>query len=280
MYNKKYAKIAYDTQDIFKNGKYLCNSRLIVLDHSLTRCIKGTKLYEKENVQFVSEAEQKIKIRKASKANIEFTKELVMKVCNRLSTINASVMLLNFSNGLCPCGDYLSGGGRREEMISRVSALPNSQSECMQAFYRKHLFDKNPYYSDALIYSPLVPVIKETEGQLLPDPYCVNMITSVAVDVPLTKKMNCFNPKKIYKTMYYRIKKILALAANKGDDTLLLGAFGCDEFQNDFYQIGEIFGRILIQENYQSLFRHIVFALHIPKSQYESFVAGFYESKA
>lgn len=69
--------------------------------------------------------------------------------------------------------------------------------------------------------------------------------------------------------MLERIRYILAVAANNGHKTIVLGAYGCGVFHNNPSEVAEWFRQVLLDEGYHSLFNQIVFAVldHSPNQR-------------
>ena len=86
---------------------------------------------------------------------------------------------LNFASATSPGGGFLSGSLAQEEYLARSSAL----WACLRGnpMYAYHRARKDPFYSDYVIYSPHVPVIRDDDGVLLEAPYRCAIITSPAV---------------------------------------------------------------------------------------------------
>lgn len=82
----------------------------------------------------------------------------------------------------------------------------------------------SPAYTDAMIYSKDVPVIRDSKGNLLGKPILCNFITCPAVNRTFAHFM--MSDKKIIQIMERRINKIISFAHSKDPDVAILGAFG------------------------------------------------------
>jgi len=67
--------------------------------------------------------------------------------------------------------------------------------------------------------------------------------------------------------MEKRMRYILNVFADKGDRTIILGAFGCGVFKNDANDVASIFYKLLKDEHLDNNFERIVFAVYDPKGQ-------------
>lgn len=139
------------------------------------------------------------------------------------------ITALNFANAMYAGGAYVLGGNAQEESLCRASLLYYT-IRTQKDYYRKNRLHVFPDYTDTMIYSENVPVIRNNEGTLLENPVLCNFITSPAVNRTFAKFM--FSGKKINHIMYKRIEKIIILSLEKKTDILILGAFGCGMFGN------------------------------------------------
>ena len=139
------------------------------------------------------------------------------------------VCALNFANANFAGGAYTLGGSAQEEALCRASLLYYT-IRTAKPFYRANRMHLLPDYTDYLIYSEHVPVIRDNSGNLLETPMECDFITSPAVNRTFAKFL--FSQKHIDSIMQERITQIIALAADKHPEVLILGAFGCGVFGN------------------------------------------------
>ncbi len=139
------------------------------------------------------------------------------------------VCALNFANANVPGGAYTMGGNAQEEALCRASLLYYTIRTATE-FYNRNRKHTLPDYTNGMIYSENVPVIRENNGTLLTHPMECDFITSPAVNTRVAKLV--MSRQKINMTMNNRIMQIIALAANKHPDVLILGAYGCGAFGN------------------------------------------------
>jgi hypothetical protein len=105
-----------------------------------------------------------------------------------------------------------------------------------------------------------VPVIRDDEGRLLEQPVYSAFITAPAVNAGVVLQRDPSRRREIRSTMATRIAGVLGIAALKGHDALVLGAWGCGVFRNDPQEIAELF-RDALTGPYRSVFSRIVFAI-------------------
>ena len=139
------------------------------------------------------------------------------------------VCALNFANANFPGGAYILGGSAQEEALCRASLLYYT-IRTAKRFYRANHLHVLPDYTDHMIYSEHVPVIRDNAGNLLETPMDCDFITSPAVNRTFAKLL--FPRSKLDTIMQNRIEQIIALAAQKRPEVLVLGAYGCGVFGN------------------------------------------------
>ncbi|MDO4863239.1 MAG: TIGR02452 family protein [Ruminococcus sp.] len=139
------------------------------------------------------------------------------------------VIALNFANAMYAGGGYVLGGNAQEESLCRASLLYYTIKK-QKKYYRSNRLHVLPDYTDVMIYSANVPVIRDDRGELLGRQLRCDFITCPAVNRTFAKFM--MPSKRIDRIMRGRIERIIALAVMKKPDVLVLGAFGCGMFGN------------------------------------------------
>ena len=146
-----------------------------------------------------------------------------------LSFPGRRVCALNFANANFPGGAYCLGGNAQEEALCRASLLYYT-IRAARGFYRRNRLHVLPDYTHGMIDSSNVPIVRDGAGRLLGRPAVCDFITSPAVNRTLARFL--FSRARIDRTMEERIGRIVALAARKRPDVLVLGAYGCGSFGN------------------------------------------------
>ena len=188
---------------------------------------------------------------------------------------NERVCVLNFASATNPGGGVLNGSSAQEESICRCSTLYQCLDipELWEKFYGVHRHNRNPLYNDDLIFSPNIVVFKDDSSfpNLLDekDWYSVDVITCAAPNlrhVP-SNEMNpnagdneaFISDKELEVLLESRIEKIIQTAIDKGDEILILGAFGCGAFRNPPKIVSKVFHKYT--DIYNGFFRIIEFAV-------------------
>lgn len=192
---------------------------------------------------------------------IEVTKETTIACICRLYEQGIIPCALNFANGIHPGGGYVNGAHAQEEACCCCSALYYTliQEQCNDYYIsnQEHIpINKNCVdCTDWMIYSPDVPIFRDTNENFIP-PIYANFITSPAICILRPPKIAEYDD-----IMITRIRKIIYLAIERGQKTIILGAFGCGAFHQDAHDVSQYFKKILIDENLQAYFDKIVFAI-------------------
>ena len=182
----------------------------------------------------------------------------------------AKVAVLNFANAFTPGGGVRDGAGAQEECLCRCSTLYPvlNTPELWEGFYEFHRDLHDSRATDAVIYTEDVIIIKSDTD--LPEP--LDRKDRVKTDV-----MTCAAPElrfkaylpaeysvsmtdeELYACHVSRGRHLLSIAAAKGADTLVLGAFGCGAFRNDPVVVSAAYKSLL--EEFAGVFRKIGFAV-------------------
>ena len=178
--------------------------------------------------------------------------------------------VLNFASGTHPGGGVFRGASAQEECLCRCSTLYPclAQDAVYEAFYEKNIDARDPLGTDACIYTPGVVIFKTDTAfpQRMPESdWCSVDVLSCAAphlarsgDLPRSPFFT-LSPDAQYRIHASRARHILHIAAARGLDTLILGAFGCGAFSNDPDAVARAYRDVL--PTYAHCFRHIEFAV-------------------
>lgn len=175
------------------------------------------------------------------------------------------VLVLNFANPVNPGGGVRGGAKAQEEDLCRKSSLLVSlESAKASAYYAYNRALDTNMGSDAVMIHPLVEIIKDETGALLPDSVIVAVMTCAA---PMLRYgLEGMTQEQYEELMYRRIIGMLKVAAYLGYQHLILGAFGCGAFKNDARVVSDIFYKALKEFDFDGMkendmFRRIDFAV-------------------
>lgn len=253
---------AKQTLQIIENRKYYIQNQIIDLSSAIEQSILNTKLYTPELLDLMLQDNNR-RIGNDSKKTI-----ITIKNCSSMEAAQSiasekKIGCLNFASAKNPGGGFLSGAQAQEESLARASTLYPTQMKFFNEMYEYNRKRSTYLYSDRMIYSPKVCFIKDDNDLLLTSPYCMDILTSPAVNIGAmiqNKKDEEFP--LIEKTMLNRIDKILALFYANNIDTLILGAWGCGVFRNNPEDIARYFAHFLSSKGkYACAFNNIIFAV-------------------
>lgn len=267
-FNKReyFKNIANETINIISSGYYINSlNEKVDIKKLIDKAVKGTEVisdYRKDVIK-----EQKVKYnqnfsRLSSKSFKVITNNTTINTIIELRKcgIDGNIIALNFASAKNPGGGFQIGSNAQEESITRASAIYPCLIKHME-FYEFHRKQRNPIYSDRMIYSPDVPVFRDDSGKFLSKPILCSFISSPAVNAKAATERG-INYKKINEIMNGRINCILKLALSKEPEAIILGAFGCGVFGNKPEDIASIFATQLIKLMNEIRRIKIVFAIY------------------
>lgn len=246
---------------ISKSGKYVGPVGEVEISEQVAASIKKARYYSPEHYHISGYTGP-------HKTLFEVTNETTLSAHRRHQAKGHNVVSLNFASATHPGGGFLSGARAQEEYLCRSSALYLTLKDW--PMYGYHRAKGGCLYSDAMIYSPDVPVFRDDEHDLLPSPYHASFITSAA---PLAKHASPAELPQLPTVLRERIAKILSVAQAHGHDSLILGAWGCGAFGNDGHQVAELFHRALTVDC-AGAFKEVTFAI-VDTSPEERFIGPF-----
>ncbi|MBQ8093935.1 MAG: TIGR02452 family protein, partial [Clostridia bacterium] len=184
------------------------------------------------------------------------------------------IAVLNFASAVNPGGGVKHGARAQEESLCRCSNLYPvlNQQKNWDRYYKVNRQAGNPHYTDAIMYSPEIRIIKTDDGlyQRLPEDEFVStdVITCAAPNLnPYAHAEHGFDRNRFMlgseeQTALHRsrARHILSVAAAHDVDTLILGAFGCGAFSNDPKAVARAYAEVL--QEYRYSFREIEFAVY------------------
>lgn len=189
---------------------------------------------------------------------------------------NRKTAVHNFASATNPGGGVVQGSSAQEECLCRCSGLYfNLNTQPMwDGFYTPHRNAKNPIHNDDIIYTPDVTVFKsDTANPVLrpeKDWYTVDVITCAAPNLR-ERPGNSYNAgegnmqikisdKELLSLHEKRLRRILDVAVIKGDEVVILGAFGCGAFKNKPEVVAQAAQKVV--KEYRKAFQVIEFAVY------------------
>lgn len=264
-------KIAQETLAALAHGTYrAADGSEVALRTWQHAAEQGSRLYEPAEVP---ELLRTLTQPAGAPAEIRVYQATTLEAGARLVLDYQRVGCLNFASARHPGGGFLGGSQAQEESLARSSGL----YPCLTRFPEMYRFNARPestaLYSDYAIYSPGVPVFRTDAGGWLPEPFCLDIITSPAVNAGALRQNSPELLAQLVPTMQRRIRQVLALAAQHGCDALILGAWGCGVFGNEPRQLAGLFAEALAEPAVRGRFRRVDFAIFDPKPPHHTLTA-------
>ena len=229
-------------------GSYQTSQNEISIAQEIAHSLKHTEYYGPDH--------EHPSARPGSHATVfEVTNETTLSAHQRHQAKGLKVVSLNFASATHPGGGFLSGARAQEEYLCRSSALYLTLKDW--PMYAYHRAEDHCLYSDAMIYSPDVPVFRDDEHGLLATSYLASFITAAA---PLAKHLTPSEIAQLPQILRQRILKFLSVAQANGHDSLVLGAWGCGAFGNDGHQVSQLLHQALT-EDFAGAFKSVTFAI-------------------
>jgi uncharacterized protein (TIGR02452 family) len=248
--------IAKTTLAICEAGSYTSPSgRTHDLRDALAAAREGTRLYRPGDYASLPPAEPV-----GTPIRYEVTGETTSEAARRLVQGEGvtRVVALNFASAKNPGGGFLGGAKAQEEDLCRGSALYVCQLE-QPDYYAANRAQASMIYTDHILYSPDVPVFGDGRD-LLEEPYLLSFITAPAPNAGEARRHG-ESAREVRKALFRRARHVLAVAANEGHATLILGAWGCGVFRNDPAEVAEAFAEALADPALSGGFSRVVFAV-------------------
>ena len=260
-----------DNVEIFEDTQrlYSSNERLIsAIKHSsaMQQCFEG-------NVSYWYGSENRIY---QKPARIVLSPKRTLEAAAPYAYAGKKVCVLNFASATNPGGGVIKGSSAQEEAICRCSTLyPNLKAERVwEKFYAPHRRARDPLHNDDCIYTPGVVVFKSDVDypQLLPEEkwYPVNVLTCAAPNLRErpSNEMNAgdvdaaahISREDLQALHEKRMRRVLEIAWAKGNEVVILGAFGCGAFRNPPAVVAQAM-KTVVQE-YRMRFETIEFAVY------------------
>jgi uncharacterized protein (TIGR02452 family) len=241
-----------------------------------------------------------------TKTTFDFAHSSTLSVARQQHNNNAPhpIGVLSFASPKKPAYGYLNGADDQEDVIARHSSLVASlSSDAARPFYQEHKFyrtdDGSGLHDHSMLYSPGVIVFRadpddsevtdSVGGHFIP-PYSINVVSSVPVNAAMVRAKHTILPSEkqffedgIRSAMKERMGRALRIFEEKGDRTIVLGAFGCGSSQNNVEVIASIWAELLVcghevngvhqPARYRDVFDRVVFA--VPGKLFEPFKSAY-----
>lgn len=239
--------IAHETVDYIEQGGYLGNT--------FSRDITKARVYAPDELKNLT-----VDVPKGSpNAKLWLYNQDTCECAGRFVE-EGYTCVLNFASARHVGGGFLNGAMAQEEAICRNSTLYASiGSREASKYYQYNTSHMSELYSDYMVFSPHVEVIRSGDGKLLSEPYSISVVTAPAVNVNRVKH---FTYREVNRCMLQRAEYVLKVAVSNGVENLVLGAWGCGVFGNPPKTVAENFRHLLLDVGYARAFKNVAFAVY------------------
>jgi uncharacterized protein (TIGR02452 family) len=258
-------QLAHDTLAAIKNGFYQTPAGRVDFAEAQHAAQTGSVLYGPTDVaSLLREFDQPA----GPAAEVRVYSATTLAAAAQLGREFGRVGVLNFASARHPGGGFLGGSQAQEESLARSSGL----YPCLTQFADMYAYNSRPastaLYSDYLVYSPVVPVLRRDDGQWLAQPQLLDVLTAPAVNAGALARNSPELLPQLAPTMRQRLRLVLAVAARQGIEALVLGAWGCGVFANDPAHVASLFAEALADPAISGRFRRLDFAIFDPRPPY------------
>ncbi|MGD1848434.1 MAG: TIGR02452 family protein [Salibacteraceae bacterium] len=265
-------QLAEATLQILKNGSFITPSgKQIDISDLQETAVSNTLVYTPEASDTLlhnrpsTALDRPAALQFCQKTTLEATQDL-------MEAGHTNVLCLNFASAKNPGGGFLGGSQAQEESLARSTGLYPSLLKA-EAYYTTNRQTSDGFYTDYMIYSPGVPLLRHDDGSLVEQPLTCAFLTAPAVNASVVRPRTPARLPEIETVMKRRIEKVLAIALHHGHRSIVLGAWGCGVFQNNPADVARYFNEV-IHLGYRNQFHQIVFAVYSKK---EAIAAPFRE---
>lgn len=261
--NRDYRQqLARETLVAIEKGQYDGPTGLVDFAAAQRAAIAGSRLYRPADA---ADLLRDLTWPAGPLADVRVYGATTLEAAAQLAAEYGRVGVLNFASARNPGGGFLGGSQAQEESLARSSGLYPCLTQFADMYAHNSLPTSTGLYSDHLIYSPGVPVLRSDEGLWLPRPLLLDIITAPAVNAGALARNTPHLLPQLMPTMRQRLRLVLAAAARHGVEALVLGAWGCGVFANDPAQVAQLFAEALAEPAIRGRFRRIDFAIFDPK---------------
>ncbi len=192
----------------------------------------------------------------------QYRTKVEVLMCCSLAAMHRLLCDLHIIDTACvnsPSAEHCGGGMGIEEMICNSSSLYESLRSKKNSFYWENRKSRDGLYTDNAIWSPGVQVFRESteDRKLLETPYQVNFISIPAPNLQQVAEDRKLDAKL---ALLRRISYQFAIAADKGQRVLVLGAYGVGDFGNDPCLVANSY-KYWLDSRFVGVFERIIFCI-------------------
>lgn len=248
--------LARETVEISRAGRYQTGDQMNLLDAA-----RPTELWTSDRLdRLVRETALPAD---GPAAAVEVRGEGTVDAIFRLSggeTLCPRIGVFNFASAKNPGGGFLNGSVAQEECLAFCSNLYHTQTTGQgPRYYEINRANRSPVYTDTMLIGD-VTFFRTADYVLTAGAVTCPVITAPAVNMGIVVR-NGESTDRAKEVMKGRMEKILALFAQWGCTSLILGAYGCGVFRNDPEDVARFWQELLEEEGWGRLFEQVTFSV-------------------
>lgn len=283
-------EIAGDTKRLLEDCQYVAEDKesgkqiLVTLKGVIDEAKRCTVLHLAE------EEFQVPKVTSPKQTNIIVTNETTLECMSRLNEDGAcgKIAVLNFASAKSAGGGLHRGSWEQEEnLVAATGLLECLSTEQAKNYYELHKELSKPgkgrgilLYSSMMVYSPDVPVFRDSDMKLLARPFTCSFISASCVNYNtgiFNKNVTSAEEERAVSIMNARALRVLQVAVHHGVDTIVLGPWGCGINKNPPKRMAKSFNAALLHPDMKGRFDNVIFAVPNEKTSkvYQEFAKIF-----
>ncbi len=250
-------KVWNDTLEVLKHGRYT-NSKGQIVRIDTRESVQKTRLYQgvdsTEPVHNDGKPQEMLVIGQDC-----------LNVAHTYVGQGYKVGLLNMASDQTPGGGVRKQTNAQEEQVfQRSGAVDPLSTPALQGKQKTNYYPLSKVTGTHAggLFSPKVPVFRHgfKEGYAVMDePFSIDLLTVAAFKNPSLSSTGKLKQKELDGTKD-KIRTMLQMAYDNGDQVVILSAFGCGAYHNPPAHIAQLFQEV-IDQYYPSAFEKIIFAI-------------------
>jgi uncharacterized protein (TIGR02452 family) len=255
-----------ETVDIVRSGQYTDNNgnKVIINRINDDKSIDDVVLYNCSVKKSIDPSKLTKHATKVSVVNQD-----CLYAAKDLIDIGLHPAVINNASFAHPGGGVRNGSAAQEENLCRRTNLFESIFRFDELLSKEYGIENNTdrhyplNFNYGAIYSPSITVFRAGEDrkyEFLEKPFVIDVITIAAIKKPELlpgRKLN-YGATAAYKR---KVEQMLDLAILWGNDSVVLGAFGCGAYCTPPEEMATIFKEVISSKEYCDKFERIVFAI-------------------
>lgn len=243
------------------------------LSSSVNESIRKTKVYyENDYPEYADD--------KHGDTEITVSRDKTFQAAIRLRKENPDkkIAVMNFANAFVSGGGVTKGSRAQEESLCRTSTLYPviARPEMHNSYYAHNRGLSDPRATDSLIYSEDIIICKTDDDipkrMAKEDWVKVDVITIAAPNLNSRHYPGfTMSDAELFDIHLKRAVHMLTVAASKGAQILILGAFGCGAFKNNPEIVSKAYRKALKQ--FDGIFEKIEFAIYCNEHEANNYIS-------